>query len=170
MTKPAKWSVRPAKTQISLRIRVVWSVFTVRLKMVWVLNYPLSHSEDWSDWADAQADLNLPSAHRSFCWFCHALPHFKVILPQKSQSSILVGKLSAISSLQNRSRYWSETGLKEMKLAWLTWYPTQNEIQKDLLEWISENYWKDPMTWFHKVHTIKHLLDDIVGKWLLKTL
>ena len=26
----------------------------------------------WSDWADAQADLSLPWAHRSFCWFCHA--------------------------------------------------------------------------------------------------
>ena len=24
----------------------------------------------WSDWADAQADLSLRWAHRSFCWFC----------------------------------------------------------------------------------------------------
>ena len=24
-----------------------------------------------SDWADAQADLSLRWAHRSFCWFCH---------------------------------------------------------------------------------------------------
>ena len=23
-------------------------------------------------WADAQADLSLRWAHRSFCWFCHA--------------------------------------------------------------------------------------------------
>ena len=29
------------------------------------------HSKDWSDWADAQADLSLCWAHRSFCWFCH---------------------------------------------------------------------------------------------------
>ena len=28
------------------------------------------HSEDWSDWADAQADLSLHWVHRSFCWFC----------------------------------------------------------------------------------------------------
>ena len=29
----------------------------------------------WWDWADAQADLNLCWAHRSFCGFCHALAH-----------------------------------------------------------------------------------------------
>ena len=27
----------------------------------------------WSDWADAQADLKLRWAHRSFCWLCHAM-------------------------------------------------------------------------------------------------
>ena len=26
----------------------------------------------WSEWVDAQADLSLRWAHRSFCWFCHA--------------------------------------------------------------------------------------------------
>ena len=35
----------------------------------------LAHSEDWSDWADAQADPSLRWAHMSFCWFCHALTH-----------------------------------------------------------------------------------------------
>ena len=29
----------------------------------------------WSDWADAQADLSLRWAHKSFCWFCHAVAH-----------------------------------------------------------------------------------------------
>ena len=48
MTKPTKWHVRPAKTQISLGIGPVWS-----------------------DWTDAQADLSLRSAQRSVCWFCH---------------------------------------------------------------------------------------------------
>ena len=32
-------------------------------------------SEDWSDWVNAQADLCLHWAHRSFCWFCHVLAH-----------------------------------------------------------------------------------------------
>ena len=31
-----------------------------------------AHSEDWSDWADAQADLSLRWAHKSLCWFWHA--------------------------------------------------------------------------------------------------
>ena len=28
-------------------------------------------SEDWSDLADAQADLSLRWAHMPLCWFCH---------------------------------------------------------------------------------------------------
>ena len=43
-------------------------------------SYGLTHlhvdSEDWSDWMDAQADLSLCWAHRTFCWFCHVLAHF----------------------------------------------------------------------------------------------
>ena len=42
MTKPTKWHVRPAKTQISLGIRPVWSVFAVRMKKARVLSYALS--------------------------------------------------------------------------------------------------------------------------------
>ena len=59
MTKPTKWHVRPAKTQISLSIRPVWSVFAVRMKKTWFLIYPLSAQQRlWTDWADAQADLS----------------------------------------------------------------------------------------------------------------
>ena len=43
MTKPAKWHVRPAKTQIMSR---VIRVFAVRMKKAWVLSYSLSASED----------------------------------------------------------------------------------------------------------------------------
>ena len=32
-------------------------------------------SEDWSDWVDAQADLSLRWAHKSFCLFCRASAH-----------------------------------------------------------------------------------------------
>ena len=39
------------------------------------LGTPWALSEDWSDWADAQADLSLCWAHRSICWFCHAAAH-----------------------------------------------------------------------------------------------
>ena len=33
----------------------------------------------WSDWADAQADLSLRGAHRSFCWFCHEVAQMIII-------------------------------------------------------------------------------------------
>ena len=75
MTKPTKWSVRPVKTQISLGIPPsLIRVSTVRLKQNWVLSYPLSAQRRlWSDWSDAQADLSLRWAQKSFCWFCHAV-------------------------------------------------------------------------------------------------
>ena len=73
MTKPTTWLVRPAKTQIGLGIRPVWSVFAVRIKKAWVLGYPLSAQRRfWSDWADEQADLGLLWERTSFCWFCRA--------------------------------------------------------------------------------------------------
>ena len=63
-------SVRPAKTQISLGIRPVWSVFAVRMKKAWVLSYPLrAQRRLWSDQADAQADLSLCWAHSHFVGF-----------------------------------------------------------------------------------------------------
>ena len=72
MTKPKKWHVCPAKTQISLGIRPVWSVFVVHMKKPWILSYPLSAQQTlWSDWADAQADLSLHWAHMPLCWLCH---------------------------------------------------------------------------------------------------
>ena len=76
MTKPTKWSVLPAKIQISLGIRAVWSESAFHMKKHWVLSYPLSTKRRlWSDWADAQADLSLRWAHRPFCWFCHEAAH-----------------------------------------------------------------------------------------------
>ena len=69
MTKSTKWSLRPAKTQISLGIHPVWWVFVVRMKKAWVLSYPMSRRRPWSDWADAQADLSLRWAHSHFVGF-----------------------------------------------------------------------------------------------------
>ena len=86
MTKPTKLPVCPAKTQISLGICQVWSVFTIRMKKAWVLSYPLSAQRSlWSDWADAQADLSHRWAHRSFCWFCHVAAQIIVIRIDKSK-------------------------------------------------------------------------------------
>ena len=63
-TKPTKWHVRPAKNQIILGIRPVWSESS--LSAQWVAKDPSflqADSEDWSDWADAQADLSLRWVH-----------------------------------------------------------------------------------------------------------
>ena len=45
----------------------------------WVAKDPSflhADSEDWSDWADAQADLSLHWVHMPFCWICHEAAHF----------------------------------------------------------------------------------------------
>ena len=68
MTKPTKWHVHPAKTQIRF--------FAVCLKKACVLSYPLSASNNWSDWADAQADLSLRWAHTHFFGFVMSRPTF----------------------------------------------------------------------------------------------
>ena len=36
----------------------------------------LAHSEHWSEWADAHANVSLCWAHMPFCWFCHATAHY----------------------------------------------------------------------------------------------
>ena len=46
MTKPTNWSVRPAKTPISLGNRPVWSVFAVRSMGSWGFNIYSCDSED----------------------------------------------------------------------------------------------------------------------------
>ena len=72
MRKPTNWSVRPARTQISLGIRPVWSKSSLCAQ--WVAkdsSFLHADSEDWSYWTDAQANLNLRWAHMPFCWFCH---------------------------------------------------------------------------------------------------
>ena len=72
MTKQPKWPMRHAKAQISLGIRPVWSEYSLSAwRKVVSLATHTAHSDDWSDWADSRADLSLPWAYMSFCWFCH---------------------------------------------------------------------------------------------------
>ena len=76
VTKPTKWQVHPAKTQIRLGICPVWSESLLGAQ--WGAKDPSfiqADSKDWSDWADAQADLSLRWAHMPFCWFCHEAAH-----------------------------------------------------------------------------------------------
>ena len=70
MTKPTKWPVRPSKTQISLGICPVWSESSLSAwRNVGPLTTYWAHTEDWSDWVNAQADQSYRWAHMSFCWF-----------------------------------------------------------------------------------------------------
>ena len=64
--------VRPAKIQISLRIRAVWSESS--LGAFWIAKDAVSSRGQrrlWSDCAHAQADLNLRWAHMSEGTFSH---------------------------------------------------------------------------------------------------
>ena len=66
----------------------------VRMKKHWVLSYPLSALQRlWSDWADAQADLSLRWAHRSFCWSCHEVAQFVFLTSDDVKSSKSVTSL-----------------------------------------------------------------------------
>ena len=66
MIKLYLWHVRSMKTQISLRIRAVWSVFVVHMKKHSILGYPkCAEGRFRSDCANAQADLNLRWEHMS---------------------------------------------------------------------------------------------------------
>ena len=68
--KTNKVTVRPVKTQINLGARPVWSESSLitRKKLVSLATH-WAHSEDWSDWANAQADLSLRLAHTHFVGF-----------------------------------------------------------------------------------------------------
>ena len=76
MTKLTKWHVRPLKTQISRSILPVWSQSSLSAwRKLGSLATHWAHSEDWSDWMDAQADLSLCWAHMSVCWLCQKAAH-----------------------------------------------------------------------------------------------
>ena len=56
--------VHPAKIQISLRVRAVWSESSPVAFWISIdTKFLYADNEDWSDCADAQADLSLRWAH-----------------------------------------------------------------------------------------------------------
>ena len=62
--KTNKMNVCPAKTQISLGIRPAWSESSLSAwRKLGSLATHWAHSEDWSDWADAQADSESSHGH-----------------------------------------------------------------------------------------------------------
>ena len=75
MTKPTKWHVHPMKTQISLDIRAIWSVFVVRTKKAWVLSYPLSAQRRLIRMGGCPRWSETSLGAESFWWFCHEAAH-----------------------------------------------------------------------------------------------
>ena len=71
MAKPTKWNMCPAKTQISLGIRPVWSEssLSARRKLGSIATHWAQQRRRWSNWADAQADLSLRWVHTHFVGF-----------------------------------------------------------------------------------------------------
>ena len=68
--KTNKMAVRPAKTQISLGIRPVWSESLLSAwRKLGSLATHWAQRRLWSDWADAQADLSLRWAQSHFVGF-----------------------------------------------------------------------------------------------------
>ena len=72
--------------------RPVWSEFSLSIwRNIWSSATHWVHCEDWSDWADSQADLSLRWEQRPFCWFCHEVVQFSAPIigdiPWENQSS-----------------------------------------------------------------------------------
>ena len=59
ITKPTKWHVHPAITQISLGIRLDWSKPLLCAQRV---------AKDQGSLSNAQSDQSMRSAHMYFCW------------------------------------------------------------------------------------------------------
>ena len=124
MTKPTKWPLRPVKTQINLGVCPVWLESLLSAwRNIGSSATHWAHCEDWSDCADAQADLSLRWVLWSFCWICHEVAE---ILSQgtkihnctlKIQISLHINKLSDSRCIviQGRQRslirHWVLAGL-----------------------------------------------------------
>ena len=94
MTKPTKWPVCPAKTQISLGIHSLIRVFAVRTKKHWTLNYLLSAQcrlirlGGCTGWSESSLGAHI------ICWFCHAAIHSIVRSPG---TAIIKGRILPLS-------------------------------------------------------------------------
>ena len=78
MTKPTKWHVRPAKTQISPGIRPVWSESSLCKSVAKdpTFLHADSKDSDQTGWMPRWSESSLGA--QSFCWFCHEGAHLLV--------------------------------------------------------------------------------------------
>ena len=150
--KSNKMTVHPAKSQISLGIRPIWSESLLCAQ--WVAKDPSflhADSKDWPDWGVAQADLSLRWAHMPFCWFCHDAAHFffgftctclaASIFPRSISREPEVSRALTLSGSISRARwqnFWanSYSNLSIYSSAWKIRHEMSEEERdsKDILE------------------------------------
>ena len=111
--KTNKVTVCPAKTQVSLGIRPVWSESSLCAQ--WVAKDQMflhEDSEDWSDWADVQADLSLRWAHTQFVGFVMSRPPSDAKMKRKRTESngykTNKGARSIWTKRENHKIMWKE--------------------------------------------------------------
>ena len=137
--KTNKVSVRPAKTQISLGIRPVWSESSLSArKKLGPLATHRAHSEDsdqtgqqrrlWSDWAAAQADLNLRWGHTHFVGFVMSrlileiYPLLHIVRNVTSESTFYDEILYLSTWHIARSKYFSLANRKQPLKSWCLFF------------------------------------------------
>ena len=89
MTKPTKWHVHPAKTQISLGIRPVWSESSLSTwRKLRSLATHWMHSEDSDQTWEIHRLIWVCWAHMPFCWFCWEVAQICIRHPFNLQHSV----------------------------------------------------------------------------------
>ena len=109
-TKPTISFVRPAKTQVSLRNRAVWSVFTDRM---YLLKPPDCQKRDKREllpyWVNVQAEMSLCWSHRSYCRFRFALAQLYLTMYAVNTLTVKHQHLisnSILCTFNRLSRFW----------------------------------------------------------------
>ena len=104
MTKPTKW-LRAQRRQISLAIRPIWLESSLSAwRNLGSLATHSAHYEDWSDWANAQADTSLRWAHTHFVGFVMSWLKYQISVP----CVFAFVDIMSIQRMQNRHRdnFW----------------------------------------------------------------
>ena len=105
--------VHPAKTQISLCIHPVWSVFAVRMKKPWVLSFLLSEQRrcDQTGWMPRL--IWVFAGHTChFVGFCHAVAHLHLMQYWTSVENFLYQIWPWLPVIQRR-RGWEAWQMEE---------------------------------------------------------
>ena len=80
MTKPTKWHVRPAKTQISLGIPPVWSESSLSAWRKLGCELSIKTAKTLIRLGECPGWSESSLGAQSFCWFCHEAAHIYIYL------------------------------------------------------------------------------------------